>query len=131
MEGSNHSAAPGRSFDDGRTASGAIAFGGLIGAVASTSCCIVPLVLFSLGIGGAWIGTLTALAPYQPIFAVVTLGFLGSGYYLTRRTTQDCEGGACARPLPSRLVKATLWVATVLVTSAIIFPYLAPSLLAA
>ncbi|WP_342634038.1 mercuric transporter MerT family protein [Mesorhizobium waimense] len=37
--------------------------GGLLGALAASSCCIVPLVLFSLGIGGAWISNLTALAP--------------------------------------------------------------------
>jgi len=37
--------------------------GGIIGALVASSCCIVPLVLFSLGVGGAWIGNLTALAP--------------------------------------------------------------------
>ena len=31
-----------------------------------------------MGIGGAWIGNLTALAPYQPIFAAVAIGFLGA-----------------------------------------------------
>lgn len=40
-----------------------IAAGGILGAIAASSCCILPLVLFSLGIGGAWIGNLTALAP--------------------------------------------------------------------
>jgi mercuric ion transport protein len=43
-----------------------MAIGGLFGAIAASSCCIVPLVLFSLGISGAWIANLTALAPYQP-----------------------------------------------------------------
>ncbi len=38
-----------------------IAAGGILGALAASSCCIVPLVLFGLGIGGAWIGNLTAL----------------------------------------------------------------------
>ena len=38
-----------------------IAAGGILGALAASSCCIVPLILFSLGIGGAWIGNLTAL----------------------------------------------------------------------
>ena len=45
-----------------------VAAGGILGALAASSCCIVPLILFSLGIGGAWIGNLTALAPYKPIF---------------------------------------------------------------
>src|SRR5260221_7710285 len=43
-----------------------VAAGGLLGAVAASSCCIVPLILFGLGVSGAWIGNLTRLAPYQP-----------------------------------------------------------------
>ncbi len=110
-----------------------IAAGGLLGALAASSCCIVPLVLFALGIGGAWIGNLTALAPYQPIFVVVTLGFLGTGYYLAyRRPKAACaDAAACARPSPNRFVKLALWVATVLVLAAIAFPYVAPALLGA
>src|SRR5208337_1086739 len=50
-------------------------------AVTTSSCCIVPLLLFGLGVSGAWIGTLTRLAPYQPIFVAVTLGCLGYGYW--------------------------------------------------
>ena len=45
-----------------------LAAGGVIGALATSSCCIVPLVLFGLGVSGAWIANLTRLAPYQPYF---------------------------------------------------------------
>ena len=73
---------------------------GLLGALAATSCCVLPLVLFSIGVGGAWIGNLTALAPYQPIFVTLTLGFLGYGSWLVYRRPADCAGGqACARPM--------------------------------
>lgn len=110
---------------------GLIAGGGLLGGLAAASCCILPLVLFSLGISGAWIGTLTALAPYQPIFVAVALGFLGYGYYTVYwKPKRACgEDAACARPFPNRLVKTTLWVATLLVLAAIAFPYAAPTLL--
>lgn len=109
------------------------AAGGIFGAIAASSCCILPLVLFSLGMGGAWIGNLTALAPYQPIFVVITLGFLGCGYWLVyRRPKAACaDGAACVRPLSSRIVKSTLWLATALVAAAIAFPYAAPVLLGA
>src|SRR6185312_8587999 len=53
-----------------------IAAGGIVGALAASSCCIVPLILFSLGISGAWIGNLTALAPWKPLFVVATAGLL-------------------------------------------------------
>ncbi len=61
---------------------GLIAAGGILGAIAAASCCILPLALFSLGITGAWIGNLAALTPYQPIIIPITAGFLGYGYYL-------------------------------------------------
>ena len=107
-----------------------MAAGGL-GALAASSCCIVPLVLFGLGVSGAWIGNLTQLAPYQPCFIAATLGFLGAGYWLTyREPKRVCdEGEACARALPLRLVKTALVVATVLVLVALSLDFLAPLLL--
>jgi len=106
------------------------AAGGLLGALAASSCCLLPLLLFSLGAGGAWVGRLTALAPYQPAFVAVTLGFLGYGHWLVRRGARACATGrVCARPLPNRLVKAALWAAAALVTVALVFPYVAPLLL--
>lgn len=44
----------------------AAAAGVLLGAIAASSCCMLPLVLFTLGAGGPWIGYLLQLAPYQP-----------------------------------------------------------------
>src|SRR5215467_6270418 len=76
-----------------------LAIGGLLGALAAASCCIMPLVLFGLGVSGAWIGNLTRLAPYQPIFIAFTLGCLGAGAWMVRRASrQACaEDTACAR----------------------------------
>jgi mercuric ion transport protein len=110
-----------------------VAAGGILGAFAASSCCIVPLVLFSLGIGGAWIGNLTALAPYKPLFVTGTAVVLGYGYYLVYwKPRQACgDGTACARPIPSRLVQIALWIATVTVIAAFAFDYIAPLLLRA
>jgi mercuric ion transport protein len=108
-----------------------VAAGGILGAIAAAACCIAPLVLFSLGISGAWIGNLTALAPYQPYFIAATLVCLGYGYWLAyRRKNIACaEGAACARPLPNHIVKTGLILATILVASAIAFDLFAPLLL--
>lgn len=105
--------------------------GGLLGALAATSCCIMPLVLFSLGAGGAWIGNLTALAAYQPIIVTLTLGFLGYGYLLVylRPAAACADGEACASPLPKRSVKLGLGAATFIVAAALAFPFVAPILL--
>ena len=108
-----------------------LAAGGLLGALAASSCCILPLVLFSLGISGAWIGNLTQLAPYQPYFIAATLALLGTGYWLVHRASKRAcaEGKVCARSLPNTLVKAALVVATVLVAAAFGFNLLVPLLL--
>lgn len=107
-----------------------IAAGGILGALAASSCCILPLALFSLGISGAWISNFTALAPYKPYFAAGTLALLGYGYYLVYvKPKQACADGSCAQPLPNRLVKSSLWIATVLVVAALAFDYVAPLLL--
>lgn len=110
-----------------------VALGGILGALASSSCCIIPLLLFSLGISGAWIGNLTALAPYKPFFVAGTTGVLGYGFYLVywkpRRACADDV--ACARPIRNRLVKIALWIATVLVAAAFGFDHVAPLLLSA
>ena len=105
-----------------------MAAGGMLSALAASSCCILPLMLFSLGVSGAWIGNFTRLAPYQPYFIAATFVFLGYGYWLVyqSRTHACAEGGACARPLPNRLVKASLILATVLVAAALGLDFIAP-----
>lgn len=108
-----------------------MAAGGLLGALAASSCCILPVALFSLGISGAWIGNFTQLAPYQPYFLAATLVFLATGYWLVHRASKRAcvAGEACARPLPNRLVKVVLIVATFLVMVALGFDFVASLLL--
>jgi mercuric ion transport protein len=102
--------------------------GGLLAALAASSCCTLPLILFSLGVSGAWIGNFTRLAPYQPGFIAATIAFLGYGYWLVYRTSKlvCADGEACARPLPNRFVKAGLIIATVLVIAALGVDFLSP-----
>ncbi len=110
---------------------GFVAAGGLFGALAASSCCIAPLVLFSLGAGGAWIGNLTALAPYQPLFVVLTLGFLGTGFWMVYRRPKTTlpEGSYCPRSVAGPWFKIALWSSTVLILAAMAFPYAAPLIL--
>jgi len=104
-----------------------LAAGGILAALGAASCCVVPFILFMLGVSGAWIGNLTALEPYQPIFAAIAVTCLGSGFYLIyRRPTTACaEGSYCASPSSNRVAKIGLWTATVLVIVAIGFPRIA------
>jgi mercuric ion transport protein len=113
---------------DNRWRQGLMATGGLVGALAASSCCILPLTLFGLGVSGAWIGNFTRLAPYQPWFIAATVAFLGYGYWLVYRSSRlaCADGAACARPLPNRIVKAGLVIATILVLAALGLDFLGP-----
>jgi mercuric ion transport protein len=113
---------------DNRRRQGLMAAGGLLGALAASSCCILPLALFGLGVSGAWIGNFTRLAPYQAWFIAATMAFLGYGYWLVYRSSQQAcaDGAACGRPLPNRIVKTGLILATILVIAALGLNFLAP-----
>lgn len=102
--------------------------GGVLAALGAASCCVVPFALFLLGVSGAWIGNLTALAPYQPVFAAIAAASTGYGFYLVyRRPKVVCEDGSyCASSRSSQLTRAGLWVAAVLIVIALGFPKLAP-----
>jgi mercuric ion transport protein len=108
--------------------SSVVAAGGLIAAVLASSCCIVPLLLVMLGVSGAWIGNLRALEAYQPIFIVITLGFLAFGFWQVYfKPRRDCAADAtCSRPLPNVLVKTIIWLATALVALTLTVDYWAP-----
>lgn len=89
--------------------------GALLAALAASSCCIGPLVLAALGIGGA--GAMSVLSAYRPYILILTATLLGGGFYLTYRRPKALEGDACGceRPRASRAGRTGLWVATVLV----------------
>ena len=80
------------------------AAGGVVGSLLASSCCIGPLLLIMLGASGAWIGSLSALKAYQPVFVTLTVGFLAFGFWqvygrpdITTRTIhwmKDTLGGS-------------------------------------
>jgi len=95
-----------------------------LAAIGASVCCVAPLVLLSLGIGGAWISTLTAFTPYRWIFITITLGFLGWAFYKLYIVPRQCASGdACALPGVLRNQRIIFWVVTVVLIALITFPY--------
>ena len=104
-----------------------LSVGGIVAALGAATCCVLPFALFFAGISGAWIGNLTALGAYQPIFLGVAVAFLAAGFWrVYRRPRAACAEGECGTPSSNRLAKTALWLATVLIGLAVLFPYLAP-----
>ena len=105
---------------------GALFAGGLAAILAST-CCPGPLVLVALGFSGAWIGNLTMLEPYRPIFIGAALVALFFAWRLIFRQVEACKPGeVCAIPRVRHTYKLIFWVVVVLVLIALGFPYVLP-----
>lgn len=109
-----------------QAARGALLAGGLAALLAS-SCCLGPLVLLTLGFSGAWIGNLTVLEPYRPVFIAVALVALFFAWRrLWRPVTECAPGTVCAVPEVNRAYRLLFGLVAALVLLALAFPYLAP-----
>ncbi len=109
----------------GSRGTGAGLFAAVVAAIAASLCCLGPLVLVSLGATGAWIGNLSALEPYRPLFMAATAGFLVLAFFrVYRAEPAACEpGSACERPATKRATKASLWLAMCVVIGLFAAPY--------
>ena len=101
-----------------------LAVAGVAGAFASV-CCIGPLVLVSIGLGGAAAGIVAAFEPLRPVFIVIALAALAfAGWKIYRRPVEVCEpGAACAVPQTNRSYKIVFWVVAAIVLLLLTFPY--------
>lgn len=110
----------------GKTGASALAAGGLAALLAS-ACCLGPLVLVMLGVGGAWIGNLTLLEPYRPFFLGGALVAMFAAWRRIYRPVAECAPGeACALPAVRRGYRTLFWGIAVLVLVAFAFPYVLP-----
>lgn len=106
---------------DGR---GSLLTGGVAAALAST-CCLGPLVLITLGFSGAWIGSLTVLEPYRPVFIGVALIALLFAWRRIWRPATICSlGEVCAMPRVTPAYKLLFGIVAALGCSPWHFPIL-------
>ncbi len=100
---------------------------GVLAAIGASVCCIGPLLLLALGIGGSWVGSLTAMEPYRPIFIGLTLLFLGLAFRKLYLVPLVCTPGTpCADPRTIQRQRLTFWIVAVLLLGLLAVPWLAP-----
>ncbi|MGI4848034.1 MAG: mercuric transporter MerT family protein [Janthinobacterium lividum] len=100
---------------------------GLLSTLLASTCCVLPLVLVLLGIGGAWMVNLTAMAPVTPVFIVIALAALGWAGYLLFRPAAGCtypQADDCTRR--RRFSRRVFVVSAGLIALLLLFPLLAP-----
>ena len=106
---------------------GTALFTGGVAAILASTCCLGPLALMALGFSGAWIGNLTALEPYRPIFLAAAGVALFVAWRRIYRPASACEPGeVCAIPKVRTIYKAIFWCVAALVLVALTFPYVMP-----
>ncbi|HKQ35398.1 MAG TPA: mercuric ion transporter MerT [Nitrospiraceae bacterium] len=106
----------------------ALGIGGLAAFLASI-CCLGPLVLVTIGVSGAWIGNLTVLEPYRPIFIGAALVALFFAYRRIFRSAEACKpGDVCAVPQVKTAQKIIFVIVAALTGVALAFPYILPLL---
>lgn len=100
---------------------------GLLAAIGASVCCVGPLVLLALGISGSWVGSLTAMEPYRPIFIGLTLLFLGLAFRKLYLVPQVCAPGMpCADPRTIQRQRLMFWVVAMFLLGLLAVPWLAP-----
>lgn len=99
-------------------------FGSLVSAIMASICCIGPIVLAVLGVGGA--GLFSKFVNLRPYLIGITVVLLGLAFYLTyRKRKVKCEDGTCEIRRALKWNKIALRMATVLIVFFLAFPYLA------
>ena len=112
------------------TASAPIA-AGVLSAVGASACCVGPLVLVALGLGGAWVSGLRALEPLFPVFVAAAIAAFGFAFWRLYITPRRCAPEvACASPTVMRRQRIAFWVALVCAKAILWFPVYGPRLLA-
>lgn len=99
---------------------------GTLAAIGASVCCVGPLALLALGIGGTWISNLTAMEPYRPIFIGLTLLFLGLTFRRRYLVPQVCTPGTpCADRRTIQRQRLMFWIVTLLIAGLLAVPWLA------
>ncbi|PTN07645.1 mercuric ion transport protein [Nitrosomonas aestuarii] len=108
-----------------------LGIGTILATIGASICCVGPLLLLSLGIGGAWMSTLTSMETVRPFFLILTLIFIGLGYRKLYLIPERCEEGeACASPDVKQKQRVIFWIGSGLILLLLALPWYVPYFIA-
>ncbi len=98
-----------------------------LAAIGASACCVLPLVLLMLGIGGAWVAQLAKLEPLRPVFVLITLIFLVLAWRKLYRVPQACAADQpCADERIIARQRALFWITILPLGALLVFPWFSP-----
>lgn len=96
---------------------------GVTAALGASTCCVLPLALVSVGLGGAWIAQLRALERFWPVFiGIAVAAFAFAFYRLYLRPAACGPDTACASPAMLRRQRIAFWLTLVGAKALILAP---------
>lgn len=97
---------------------------GALAALGASTCCVLPLVLVSVGLGGAWLAQLREMERYFPVFVGVAVAAFAYAFYrLYLRPAACAPDSACAMPTTRRKQRIAFWLTLVGAKALIASPY--------
>ncbi len=103
---------------------------GALSALGASTCCVLPLVLVSVGVGGAWVAQLRELERFYYVFVALAIGAFGYAFYrLYLRPAPCAPDTVCATPTVRRRQRVVFWTTLVFAKALVLFPFYGPHLL--
>ena len=100
---------------------------GTLTAVGASACCVIPLILLTLGIGGSWLSSLSLLEPYRPLFIGATLLLLLFSFHRIYLASRVCDpGSSCAQHNAIKRLRLAFWIISTIALGLIALPWLTP-----
>jgi mercuric ion transport protein len=100
---------------------------GVASALGASACCVLPLALVSLGLGGAWVAQLRALEEFRWAFIGLALAAFGYAFYrLYLRPTPCAPDSDCAVPSTRRRQRIAFWITLVAAKTVVLAPFYVP-----
>lgn len=97
-----------------------------LAAITASLCCVVPLVLVTLGVGGAWVASLSRFEPLRPVFVAITLLMLFLAWRKLYRPAVCEPGQVCADLGIQRRQRVVFWIVSAFILVLLMFPWFAP-----
>ncbi|MDO9238488.1 MAG: mercuric transporter MerT family protein [Methylicorpusculum sp.] len=108
-----------------------IGVGAVLAALGASACCVGPFLFLSLGMGGAWLSSLTAMEPVRPFFIILTLVFIALGYRKLYLTPHRCDTDeSCGISDIQRRQRLMFWLGSAFILILLAFPWVAPFFMA-
>ena len=95
---------------------------GAISALGASVCCVLPLALVAIGIGGAWVAQLRSLERFYPVFVGLAIAAFAYAFYRLYLRAAPCDGESSCSPTTRRNQRIAFWATLITAKALILFP---------